>query len=192
VRFSLDFIGFDCTYTPAPVPGSPKDVLAPGPYATSFDLPNSGCYKLTADAPSSCSKATASDTLIFSANYSCLALTRRVAAQQGSLGWSSDLGVEGGRLQIVVNGSALSFPGRGRAYGVAALADGTNRVEAVLVEGAGKAGLWRFDLLNAETVVSGGIHVIAGDVVNIAANSVTFRLQGVPGERLAFTFEKNR
>jgi len=104
--------------------------------------------------------------------------------------WSSDLAVDGGRLQVVVNGSATSFPARGRAYGVASLVEGENRVEAVLVESAGRAGLWRFDLMSSQAVVPGSLRVIAGDVVSIASNSVTFRLRGESGERIVFTFQK--
>jgi hypothetical protein len=90
-----------------------------------------------------------------------------------------------------VNGASASFPGSGRAYGAASLADGDNRVEAVLVESAGKAGLWRFELMNSQAVVPGSLRVIAGDVVSIAPTSVTFRLRGVAGERIVFTFRKN-
>src|SRR5205823_2658459 len=105
-------------------------------------------------------------------------------------GWSSDLTVEGGRLQVVVNATAVSYPGRGRAYGMGALVNGENRVEATVVEAAGKPGLWRFDLMNSQEVAPGSIHVIAGEVVSVAATSVTFRLHGTAGERVVFTFLK--
>jgi hypothetical protein len=91
---------------------------------------------------------------------------------------------------VVVNGAAVSYPGRGRAYWTLALAEGENRIEATVVEAAGKPGLWRFDLMGSQAVESGSIHVIAGEVVSVAATSVTFRLHGTPGERVAFTFVK--
>jgi len=104
--------------------------------------------------------------------------------------WTSDLTLPDGRLQVVFNGSAASFPGRGRSHGMASLAEGENRVEAIVVEAAGKAGLWRFDLISAQSVRAGSLRVIAGDVVSIASNSITFRLRGEPGERVVFTFQK--
>ena len=113
----------------------------------------------------------------------------RLPRREGVDGWSSDLDVEGGRLQLVVNGSAASYPDRGRAYGIAAFVDGANRVEATLVDGKGKAGVWRFEFLGAEGV-DGSIRVLAGDVVTVAATSISFRLKGTPGERIAFTFDK--
>jgi hypothetical protein len=105
------------------------------------------------------------------------------------MAWSSDLDVEGGSLQVIVNGSAAAYPGRGRAYGMSAFVDGANRVEATLVDGKGKAGMWRFEFLGSEGV-GGSIRVLAGDVATIASTSITFRLSGTPGERIAFTFEK--
>jgi hypothetical protein len=32
--------------------------------------------------------------------------------------------------------------------------------------------------------------VIAGDALAVSDNSITFRLKGTPGERIAFTFDK--
>jgi hypothetical protein len=107
-----------------------------------------------------------------------------------ALAWSSDLDVEGGRLQLVVNGSAVSYPGVGRAYGMAAFIDGQNHVEATLVEGRGKAGLWRFDFMSSQAIAPGSIRVLAGDVASVAASSITFHIKGIPGERIAFTFDK--
>ena len=56
--------------------------------------------------------------------------------------------------------------------------------------GKGKAGLWRLEFLGAQAIAAGSLRVVAGDVVAISGNSITFRLQGRPGERLALTFEK--
>ena len=65
-----------------------------------------------------------------------------------------------------------SFPGRGRSYGTAASVEGTNRVEAVVVDGGAKAGLWRFDLMTKSQVAVGTIRVISGEPVQISASSV--------------------
>ena len=196
VHFNLDFTGTPCGYLTSNV--GAKDVTGTtSPYSTTFDLisfDSQGCYTLTATAFSSCSTATTNATpVVFGAGFSgtCAFNARsNDKPQKGALGWSSDLAVEGGRLQVVVNGSSASFPGRGRAYGVASLANGENRVEATVVEAAGKPGLWRFDIMNEQNVSPGSIHVLAGQVVNVAASSITFRLQGAPGERVAFTFQK--
>jgi hypothetical protein len=68
--------------------------------------------------------------------------------------------------------------------------EGANRVEAVLLAGSAKPGLWRFDLLTTSAVAAGSIRVISGDPVQISSTSVTFRLQGRAGERVVFTFDK--
>jgi hypothetical protein len=104
--------------------------------------------------------------------------------------WSSDLGIDNGRLQVVVNGGGSSFPGRGRSYGTAGSVDGTNRVEAVVVEAGSKPGLWRFDLMSGSAAARDTIRVITGDVVQVSSSSVTFRLQGRVGERVVFTFDR--
>jgi len=191
VHFSAEFLGFACSYTATPDPLADKDVTGSGPtYSATLTVSNSNqCYKVHATAFSSCSTASATATPVI------VDLSSFGAAPPGSLSrglapWSSDLAVQGGRLQVVVNGASASFPATGRAYGVASLADGENRVEAVLVESKGKAGLWRFDLMNSQAIAPGSIRVIAGDVVSIAATSVTFRLRGESGERIVFTFQK--
>jgi hypothetical protein len=102
--------------------------------------------------------------------------------------WSSDLSLDG-RLQIVLGG-AVSFAGRGRAYGTSARAGNESRVEATVVEAAGRPGQWRFDLIGADAGGSARIHVIAGDVVAVTGGSVIFRLQGKAGERVAFTIAR--
>jgi len=145
------------------------------------------CYDIGATATNSCgTSATASVRIILASSCYPVINARDV---KESLAWSSDLDVEGGRLQLIVNGSAALYPDAGRAYGMSAFTEGANRVEATLVEGKGKAGLWRFEFLGSQ-VASGSIRVIAGDAVGVAATSITFRLKGTPGERIAFTFEK--
>ena len=55
------------------------------------------------------------------------------------------------------------------------------------MDAAGKPGLWRFDLSDSGGSASTRIHVVAGEAVSVTGSSVTFRLQGKPGERVAFT-----
>ena len=145
------------------------------------------CYQIGATATNSCGNNASSSVQIILAS-SCYPVINARDVKE-SLAWSSDLDVEGGRLQLVVNGSAASYPDRGRAYGMSSFVDGANRVEATLVDGKGKAGVWRFEFLGAEGV-DGSIRVLAGDVVTVAATSISFRLKGTPGERIAFTFDK--
>ena len=66
---------------------------------------------------------------------------------------------------------------------------GVNRVEAVLVRGSGRSGTWRFDFSGASTFKPGSLRVVAGTVAVITGDTVVFRLQGKPGERVVFTFE---
>jgi hypothetical protein len=63
-------------------------------------------------------------------------------------------------------------------------------VEATVVDGAGKAGTWTIDFSGSQSVGAGSIRLLGGQIESIAATSVTFRLKGTPGERIAFTFDK--
>jgi hypothetical protein len=184
----------------------PIDVLLPSPppppptvcgsgsrsgdtFTTTLTLSNSGaCYKVTAQATSVCGSVTSAPSYV--SDFGCPSFSEVAAGQERLSGWSSDLSVEGGRLQVIVNGAAPAFPERGRAFGTASLVNGENRVEAVLVESAGKAGLWRVDLSPAESVVEGSLRVISGEAVLLGASSATFRLSGREGERIVFTFLK--
>jgi hypothetical protein len=186
VSYALQYVGPGCGYTPAPV-GS-KDVVGPGPtYPTSFNLGATGCYRLLATALSACSSATASAAPVtFDYSYGCSGgPLRNLSPESRPLAWASDLTVKG-RLQVVLNGSSVAFPAQGRAYGMAKL-ESRNRVEATLVESAGGAGTWRFDL-KSEGQQLESLRVISGEVVAASGTSVTFRLRGVAGERVVFEF----
>jgi len=98
----------------------------------------------------------------------------------------SELGVPDGAGQVVANGEA-AFPRTGRHTLAVRLQAGENRVEATLVE-ARSGGTWRFDLGALPGLRPETLRVVAGDVVQLAADSVTFRLQGRPGERVVFVF----
>jgi hypothetical protein len=102
----------------------------------------------------------------------------------------SELGVPGGAGQVVANGEA-SLPRAGRSPIAVRLERGENRVEATLVE-ARSGGTWRFDLRALPGLRQETLRVVAGDVVHLAAGSVTFRLQGRPGERVVFAFVAER
>jgi len=68
--------------------------------------------------------------------------------------------------------------------------EGGNRVEAIVVEAAGKAGSWTIDMSSSPAIQAGSIRVLAGEVESIGATAVTFKLKGTAGERLVFTFVK--
>jgi hypothetical protein len=146
-----------------------------------------GCNDITARAQG-CG-GTASDGPAEVVNFDCGFRGVTDAARPGAA-WASDLSVAGGRLQLVVNGGTPAFPGRGAATGITRLVAGENRVEAVLVETGGKAGLWRVEFTPAEAVVGGSLRVISGEAVQLGAASATFRLSGREGERIVFTFVK--
>jgi hypothetical protein len=98
----------------------------------------------------------------------------------------SDLGVPGGSGQVVANGEAV-FPGAGRSPFAVRLKAGENHVEATLVDARG-GGTWRFELGAVPGLQPGSLRVVAGNAVQIAADALTFRLQGRPGERVVFAF----
>ncbi len=105
------------------------------------------------------------------------------------LAWSSQLDVAGASGQVVLNNASASFAAGGRSNGVAEGRRGTNRVEAQLVEGAGKPGTWRFEFGATRSFKAGSLRVVAGEAAAVTGDAVTFRLKGTPGERVVFTFE---
>jgi hypothetical protein len=60
---------------------------------------------------------------------------------------------------------------------------GENQVEAHLLQSWGRPGSWRFTRSGP-----GSVRVLRGEVVEITEGAVTFRLQGRPGEAVAFSF----
>jgi hypothetical protein len=146
------------------------------------------CNKVTADASGCGGTASSAPAFVVS---SCAGFRGTgLRSDQRTTVWFSDLTVDEGRLQVVVNGTSPVFAGRGRSVGMAKLVDGENRVEAVLVESAGKAGLWRIDFNPPESIAEGSLRVISGEAVLLGASSATFRLSGHEGERIVFTFLK--
>jgi hypothetical protein len=108
------------------------------------------------------------------------------AATAPDLRLGTDLEVAGGQGQVVIDGTAASFPGPGHTEIAASGRKGAHRVEAVLVAGRGEGGRWRFVLPPGGR--AGGLRVIAGQVELATGDAVVFRLKGRAGERLVFTF----
>jgi hypothetical protein len=158
-----------------------------GNWFASIDVDSDGCYGLTATATNNCG-GNATDTFSDATVFTCSSSFRK--GEVVSLVWSSDLRLDGGRLQVMVNGSTSSYPERGRSFAMARIKDGDNRLEATVVDAAGKVGSWTIDLSASQAIQAGSIRVLAGEVEAIGATAVTFKLKGTPGERLAFTFVK--
>lgn len=108
------------------------------------------------------------------------------------LGWVSQLDVAGGAGQVIVNGQAVSYAGRGRSAAVALGRRGENRVEATVVQAAGQPGTWRFELGATPSLEPGSLRIVAGEVELVTADALVFRLSGKPGERVVFTFRTGR
>lgn len=186
VQFVLKTYGVYC--------GSPFVIVAQRnlqpPFQTTFDTsPFFRCgyqpFTLEAIARDFCGNETSTSVDFFVSSYAR-------AASRGSVSRTtvvSDLRVEGARGQVVLNGASASMPGFGRSFAMGVANAGENRVEATLVEASGRAGTWRFELLS-RNIAPGSLRVVAGDVVLVTENSVTFRLSGTPGERLVFTFQR--
>ena len=88
---------------------------------------------------------------------------------------------------VLVNGRQTAYPRQGQTFMTLATAQGPNRVEAQVLR-AERGGLWTFNLAGVGSGASGSVHVLIGDVARITPTSVTFRLRGLPGERVGFTF----
>ena len=107
-----------------------------------------------------------------------------LAPALGRVSWSSSLEIEDGRglLSLGDDGRVVA---RGRAMGISAPRSGHNLLEAELLAGRG-AGSWRFEIAGA---VPGSLRPVAGEVLLLTADAITFRLEGKPGERVAFSYE---
>ena len=188
-------------------PGPEQLVLGPvaGPSPWPYDWTESAvmaylgsaCAKfleVQAYAEDSCGNATYSSKVLVTVNNTgtCVppdpGTAPEVSAASATL--VSELGVPGGAGQVVANGEA-AFPRAGRSPFAVRLKRGENRVEATLVE-ARSGGTWRFELGALPGFRPETLRVVAGDVVHLAADSVTFRLQGRPGERVVFSFRAER
>jgi hypothetical protein len=111
-------------------------------------------------------------------------------ASAGAVGLRSTLAVRGGKGEVGVNGSASSVR-EGEAHLNVTARPGDNLVEAWL-SSAGSGGSWRFDVVGRDPLASGTLRVLAGNVVSLGPGSVTFRLSGREGERVAFAWTSVR
>lgn len=127
-------------------------------------------------------------------NENTSASVGRVEATSASrrIAWASELDLDGGSGQVVVNGETAAFASRGRSAGAAVGRRGVNRIEAQVVEAAGRPGTWRFELGTTGSLEAGSVRVIAGEVALVTESAIVFRLKGRPGERVVFAFRTDR
>jgi hypothetical protein len=187
VNLFADYTGASCG---AVVSTVSQTVIGTGPtFSATLDVTGtgSGCYTIRATAQNGCILIAPSLPPPIPATPVPNVFLNACPFKGTAVNWVSDLSLDG-RLQIVLDG-AVSVAGRGRTYGALARPREARRVEATVTEAAGKPGLWRFDLVDASGAET-RIHVVAGEAVSVTGSSVTFRLQGKPGERVAFTIAR--
>jgi len=191
LEYKVDWAG------PNPLLLGPVTSGSPWPYdwsasavSTYLGAACSRMLEVQAYSQDTCGNATYSaKTLVTVDNPSCVAGTGP-GASAVSATIVSELGVPGGAGQVVANGEA-AFPRAGRSSLAVRVEPRGNRVEGTLVE-ARSAGTWRFELGGVPGFRPESLRVVAGEVLQLAGDSVTFRIQGRPGERVVFVFRAER
>jgi hypothetical protein len=161
------------------------------PYSVEWRNPHEcGSYCVRAKAHDACGNAAFSDFV--DVEVPCSDGPARLAESAGpGVFLSSDLKLADGRGHVSVNGRAVLPAATGREAGAQVPAvKGDNLVEALVVDGKGGGGTWRFEL--SGEAIAGSLLVEAGDVLQVAGRVVVFRLAGKPGERVAFRFAAKR
>jgi hypothetical protein len=154
------------------------------PYRVSWE-PDDICgrYDIVARAVDVCENE-AEDTAEVNLDIDCFIGAAGVSTT--SLGLTSDLRLAGGSGRVVINGRGSLPAGAGPWRASVGLQAGENLVEALVVEGRGRSGSWRFELGGG--IEPGSLRVDAGEVTLVTENAVVFRVNGRAGERLAFRF----
>jgi hypothetical protein len=104
------------------------------------------------------------------------------------LAWSIDLDAPGAIGQTVVDGAVVVAESGRQVQAMARDREGGAVVAATLVKGAGKPGTWRFEAQEGEALEPGSLRVLRGDVALLTPTVVVFRLRGVSGEQVAFSY----
>jgi hypothetical protein len=155
------------------------------PYEAAWPVPSAcgGRFAVSVDAIDNCGNIVSTPAAFVTVNRGC---GGRAEVASGRVAWVSQLDVAGGAAQVTVNGFPGGTLGSGRLGGEVAALQGENRVEAVLVRGAGAPGTWRFELGGG--VEPGSLRVLEGRPVTLSGTSLAFRVDGRTGERIAFLF----
>lgn len=111
-------------------------------------------------------------------------------AMPSSLAWTSTLQAPGASGRLSFDGGLVARLGAGTSSGAQGLSAGVHRIEAQLTSGHGQPGIWRFRFGGA--LVPGSLRVRAGEVAGVSADTLVFRVRGMPGERVAFELEAGR
>lgn len=109
-----------------------------------------------------------------------------------SLAWAIDLDAPGAIGQAVVDGQVVVAASGQRAQHIASRREGEVVVAATLVKADGKPGTWRFEAQPGELIEAGSLRVRQGEVALLTPTAVVFRLKGVAGERVSFTYRLRR
>jgi len=146
------------------------------------DCTGSGLCSLTMDADKD-----------VTADFSALGLLAPAAdsAAAGAPTLRSALGVRGGRGDIALNGSSVLTAREGEGRVALHPQPGDNLVEARLLEGA-TSGTWQFDIVGLGRLETRALRVVSGELVAVGPDSISFRLSGRAGERVAFTWTAAR
>jgi PKD repeat protein len=185
----------------APFLDSQTDDTAPYTASLNVDAAEGccACVRLTATGTDICGNATSVERNVFADFDGCcilgIAAVRRPQlrhspeqAPDSATGWVSHLEVADASGQVVLNRGRLMMATTGISRQSAALRHGENRIDAQLVRGTGKPGVWRFDLGATEGFEPGSLRVLEGEVALLTDRIVVFRLKGQAGERVAFSF----
>jgi hypothetical protein len=108
------------------------------------------------------------------------------------LAWNIALDSPGAIGQAVVDGSVVVAESGRQAQALARVRDGEAIVAATLVRGTGNAGTWRFEAQDGEAIAPGSLRVLRGEVALLTPTSVVFRVKGVSGEQVAFSYRLRR
>ena len=106
--------------------------------------------------------------------------------------WVFQLDVPGALGQAVLDGAIVVAESGRRAQAMARKREGEAVVAATLVRGAGQPGTWRFEAQEGETLEPGSLRVLRGEVALLTPTAVVFRLKGVAGEQVAFSYRLRR
>jgi len=178
-----------------------SEIDSTAPYTASMDVNAAenccACVRLTVTGTDICGNETSVERNVFADFDGCcdLGIARRPQlrhspeqAPDGTTGWVSHLEVADASGQVVLNRGRLIMATTGISRQSAALRHGENRIDAQLVRGTGKPGVWRFDLGATEGFEPGSLRVLEGEVALLTDRIVVFRLKGQAGERVAFSF----